>query len=350
MPFRNLIVSRRQCFPCHDRRMWPVGRKWRMLQMVMIAGFVATISLPLVVGMPATAQDANGVSVVDNRAVTDTHSILDVYSPSMNKVISNDILRPAAGGILPTLYLLNGALGNEDGVGWLNNSSIAEFFADKNVTVAMPIGGRFSFYTDWQGPDPVLGEYKWQTYLTEELPRAIEQTFGSTGRAGVAGLSMSGGPALDLAARSPERFDAAASLSGCPAPSNPLATIGISAMIAGGLNNPFNMWGPPGSPAWRDHDPAVNVEKLRGTAVYVSASAGRPGPVDRIPVGAVPPFGGIAVEALVNYCTSLFVDALHRSGVPATISMRGTGAHTWPLFEDQLREAWTTTLGPAITA
>ncbi len=298
--------------------------------------------------LPAGAEAGSGAHVTALRPVTATHSVLDVYSPSMNRVISNDILRPVSGGTLPTLYLLNGALGNEDGVGWLNNSSAAEFFEDKNVTVAIPIGGRFSFYTDWQAHDPVLGQNKWQTYLTHELPSAIDAQFGSTGRNAVAGLSMSGGPALDLAAHAPDVFDAAASFSGCPAPSDPVATIGISTMIAGGLNNPFNMWGPPGSPGWRDHDPTVNVERLRGTAVYVGSSAGRPGPVDRIPVGAVPPIGGMAVEALVNYCTSIFVDALHRSGVPATVSMRESGAHTWPLFEDQLREAWETTISGAL--
>ncbi|MGA9870161.1 MAG: alpha/beta hydrolase family protein [Rhodococcus sp. (in: high G+C Gram-positive bacteria)] len=335
-------------------QMWLVGLKWRMghkwwkVRSASAAVAMVAAACVLTAGLPADAAPSDGVRVTGSRAISETHTVLDVYSPSMDKIISNDVLRPATGGTLPTLYLLNGALGNEDGVGWLNNSSVQEFFADKSATVVVPIGGRFSFYTDWQAPDPVLGTYKWQTYLTRELPQAIASEFGSTGRNAVAGLSMSGGPALDLAAQAPDVFDAAASFSGCPAPSNPLATVGISAMIAGGLNNPFNMWGPPGSPGWREHDPTVNVERLRGTAVYVSASAGLPGSVDRIPVGAVPPFGGIAVEGLVNYCTSLFVDALHRHGIPATISMRERGAHTWPLFEDQLREAWDTTIAGAL--
>lgn len=332
--------------------MWLVLQKWRksrLIALVAVVVAVAGVATPVTALADPDRTDSNaGVHVTAFRSVSDTHSILDVYSPSMDRVISNDILRPTSGGKLPTLYLLNGALGNEDGVGWLNSSSIAGFFEDKNVTVVIPIGGRFSFYTDWQSPDPVLGTNRWQTYLTDELPSAVHSQFGSTNRNAVAGLSMSGGPALDIAAHAPDVFAAAASFSGCPAPSNPLATMGITTMIAGGLNNPFNMWGPPGSPAWRDHDPAVDVERLRGTALYVGASAGRPGPVDRIPVGAVPPFGGIAVEALVNYCTSLFVDALNRSGVPATVSMRERGAHTWPLFEDQLREAWGTTIAGAL--
>lgn len=314
---------------------------------------VAVASM-LITGTSAQALPGNSGSAdaaagaVGIHQVSATRAVLNVFSPSMNRVISNEVLHSPDDGPAPTLVLLNGALGNEDGVGWLNNSGVEKFFLDKKVTVVAPIGGRFSFYTDWQTTDPVLGSNMWQTYLTRELPAAVDAAYGSTGRRGVAGLSMSGGPALDLAIQAPDVFDAAASFSGCPAPSNPLATAGISAMIAGGLNNPFNMWGLPGSQGWRDHDPSLNVERLRGTAVYVSSSRGLPGPVDRIPEGAIPPFGGMAVEAMVNYCTSIFVDALRRADVPATVSMRDEGAHTWPLFEDQLREAWFTTLAPAL--
>lgn len=315
-----------------------------------LATAVTTMSF---VGVPAYAQPPGSGSaeieqMVERRPVSATREVLEVFSPSMNRVIANEVLRPASGGVTPSLVLLNGALGNEDGVGWLNNSGVEGFFAGKNVTVVLPIGGRFSFYTDWQAPDPMLGTNRWQTYLTRELPAAIDAAYGSNGRRAVAGVSMSGGPALDLAIQAPDVFDAAASFSGCPAPSDPLAVAGISAMIAGGLNNPFNMWGPPGSPGWREHDPSVNVERIRGTAVYVSASQGNPGLVDQIPTGAIPPFGGMAVEALVHYCTGIFVDALRAQGVPATVSMRTEGAHTWGLFEDELREAWHTTLAPAL--
>ncbi|WP_241996829.1 alpha/beta hydrolase family protein [Rhodococcus sp. SMB37] len=295
-----------------------------------------------------TAVSDRAPHVVETREISPTHTVVDVYSPAMDRVISNDVLRPAHGGSLPTLYLLNGALGGEDGVGWMNNSQAPAFFVDKNVTVVLPIGGRFSFYTDWGAPDPILGINMWETYLTRELPGVIDREFGGTGLNAVAGLSMSGGPALDLAIQAPELYQAAASLSGCPAPSNLLASVGISTMIASGLNNPFNMWGPPGSRGWKAHDPAANAAKLSGTAVYVSASRGAVGAVDQIPEGAIPPVGGMVVEALVHRCTAMFVDSLEAAGVPATVSMRDTGAHTWALFEDQLREAWSTTIAPAL--
>lgn len=147
----------------------------------------------------ATEVSNRAPHVVETRAVSPTHTVVDVYSPAMDRVISNDVLRPAHGGSLPTLYLLNGALGGEDGVGWMNNSQAPAFFADKDVTVVLPIGGRFSFYTDWGAPDPILGINMWETYLTRELPGVIDREFGGTGLNAVAGLSMSGGPALDLA-------------------------------------------------------------------------------------------------------------------------------------------------------
>ena len=43
----------------------------------------------------------------------------------------------------------------------------------KHVNVVMPVGGKFSMYTDWNADDPVLGRNKWQTYLTKELPAAV---------------------------------------------------------------------------------------------------------------------------------------------------------------------------------
>lgn len=334
--------------------MSPVGQMRKKLTRSTVVVTAAVLASIVLAGNPAQALPGStgsadaAAGAVGIHQVSATRAVLNVFSPSMKRVISNEVLHSPGGGPAPTLVLLNGALGNEDGVGWLNNSGVEKFFLDKNVTVVAPIGGRFSFYTDWQTTDPVLGTNLWQTYLSRELPAAVDAAYGSTGKRGVAGLSMSGGPALDLAIQAPDVFDAAASFSGCPAPSNPLATAGISAMIAGGLNNPFNMWGLPGSQGWRDHDPSLNVERLRGTAVYVSSSRGAPGAVDRIPDGAVPPFGGMAVEAMVNYCTSIFVDALRRADVPATVSMRDEGAHTWPLFEDQLREAWFTTLAPAL--
>ncbi|GAA3184792.1 hypothetical protein GCM10020255_080840 [Rhodococcus baikonurensis] len=71
----------------------------------------------------------------------------------------------------PTLYLLNGAGGGEDSATWEGRTDVLDFFADKNVNVVTPLEGAFSYYTDWQKDDPVLGRNKWQTFLTANCRR-----------------------------------------------------------------------------------------------------------------------------------------------------------------------------------
>lgn len=117
---------------------------------------------------------------------------VDVYSEAMGRWVSNDVISPASGAPAPTFYLLTGIGGGSDGISWFNNTRVRDFFADKHVNVVMPIGGQYSMYTDWAADDPVLGRNKWQTYLTQELPAAIDSRFSTTGSKAIGGVSMAG--------------------------------------------------------------------------------------------------------------------------------------------------------------
>ncbi len=120
---------------------------------------------------------------------------------------SNDVTREIPGEP-SVLYLLHGLSGNCEE--WMRFSKI-EYYAKKyNLIVVMPDAGR-SFYCDPPGGS------RYFTYLADELPAlcakwlrlsaARENTF-------IAGESMGGYGAVKLALRRPERFSAAASLSG----------------------------------------------------------------------------------------------------------------------------------------
>ena len=112
------------------------------------------------------------------------------------------------GALPPVLYLLHG-LSDDDTI-WLRRTSIERYVAPLGLAVVMPQVHR-SFYTD----EAAGGRY-W-TFLTEELPDLVATFFRvSTRREDtfVAGLSMGGYGALKWALREPERFAAAASLSG----------------------------------------------------------------------------------------------------------------------------------------
>jgi len=108
----------------------------------------------------------------------------------------------------PTLWLLHGL--SDDHTIWQRRTSIERYVAPLGLAVVMPAVHR-SFYTD-----TTFG-YRYWTYLSEELPALARSFFPlSEARADnfVAGLSMGGYGAFKLALRQPERFAAAASLSG----------------------------------------------------------------------------------------------------------------------------------------
>jgi S-formylglutathione hydrolase FrmB len=118
-------------------------------------------------------------------------------------------LRGAAGGAEhPWLYLLHGL--SDDHTIWQRRTSIERYVAPLGLAVVMPNVHR-SFYTD------MASGYRYWTYVSEEVPALARSFFRLSSRredAFVAGLSMGGYGAFKLALRCPDRFAAAASLSG----------------------------------------------------------------------------------------------------------------------------------------
>lgn len=108
----------------------------------------------------------------------------------------------------PTLWLLHGM--SDDHTIWLRRTSIERYAVTAGLAVVMPSVG-LSWYQDMAaGP-------KYGTFLKEELPRIAQSMFPLSDKRKdnfVAGLSMGGYGALLLGLSQPERFAAAASLSG----------------------------------------------------------------------------------------------------------------------------------------
>ena len=107
-----------------------------------------------------------------------------------------------------TLYLLHGH--SDDHTAWQRWTSIERYVEGLNLVVVMP-AVHLSFYTDM-----VYGGKYW-TFISEEVPAVVRDIFPlSSDRKDnfVAGLSMGGYGAFKLALTHPERYAAAASLSG----------------------------------------------------------------------------------------------------------------------------------------
>ncbi|MCE5289350.1 MAG: esterase family protein [Nocardiaceae bacterium] len=322
----------------------------------LIAGIVtvcASVTSPLAVVSNAVADSA--VATVVQAA--DTGGRFPVYlvkSPSMNREVGLQVIRAADNSVpRPTLYLLNGAGGGEDQASWANQTDIAKFFADKNVNVVIPIGGKLSYYTDWKNDDPVLGRNKWATFLTKELPPLVNETLGASGENALVGISMAGTSALALAESAPGLYKAVGSFSGCAETSTPQGREYVKLVVeTRGNGNTENMWGPDSSPEWVANDPVVNAEKLRGTTLYISSGTGIPGahdipsdprfkPGDELALVNQVVVGGL-IESAANGCTQRLAVRLKELNIPATFDFRKTGSHSWGYWQDDLHNAWPT--------
>jgi S-formylglutathione hydrolase FrmB len=130
---------------------------------------------------------------------------------TMNVLLPQRTVANAQGKSKPkyrTLFLLHGH--SDDHTAWQRWTSIERYVEGMNLAVVMPSVHR-SFYTDM-----VHGLPYWQ-FISEEVPAVARDLFPlSSDRADnfVAGLSMGGYGAFKLALTHPERFAAAASLSG----------------------------------------------------------------------------------------------------------------------------------------
>jgi S-formylglutathione hydrolase FrmB len=122
---------------------------------------------------------------------------------SMTVVLPDEASEPP-----PVLYLLHGL--SDDHTAWTRHTSIERYAAAKGLAVVMPQVHR-SFYAN-----EAYGMRFWD-FLSDELPRVVHRHFRLSQRRAdtfVAGLSMGGYGAMKWALRQPERFAAAATLSG----------------------------------------------------------------------------------------------------------------------------------------
>ncbi len=210
------------------------------------------------------------------------------------------------GGGFPVLYLLHGL--SDDSSAWLRFTSIERYAAELGLAVVMPQVGR-SFYAD-----EVHGGRYW-TFLSEELPAVVGSFFNVSDRREdtfVAGLSMGGYGAVKWALHQPERFAAAATLSGG------LDLVALSTV------------------PWR-------------ADLFQRVFDGRIGPEDDLfsllasaDVEALPSFYvGCGTEDHLYSSSLRFVDEATAAGLDVHVDLR-PGEHEWGLWDATIRDvlAW----------
>ena len=311
---------------------------------LMLASVVAAA---VCAGSAQAAPASRIVSVYDDGPQETT---LVVYSAAMRQSFPITVLRPReTAKPAPVLYLLNGAGGGEDSATWSARTTYTKFFKNKNVYVVTPVGGAFSYYTDWQRRDPALGKPMWQTFLTRELPPLIDGQFRTTHRNAVAGISMAGTSVFNLAIAKTGLYRSIAAFSGCARTSDPFGQQYIKMVVDRGQGNITNMWGPLGGPGWVANDPYIQAPRLRGTKIYMTTGTGAPGTHENIgdkgiqgdPITLVNQavVGGM-IETAVNACTQEMAQRLRSLRIPFRLTTRPGGTHSWGYWEDDLHNTW----------
>ncbi len=265
---------------------------------------------------------------------------LAVPSPSMGR----DIKVQFQGGGPHSVYLLDGLRAQDDASGWDVNTEVFDWFYQSGISVVMPVGGQSSFYSDWY--QPATGSsgtltYKWETFLTQELPGWLAANKGQDPyNNAVVGVSMSGSAALTMAIWHPTKFIFAGSLSGYLNPSSGLwpTLIGLSMKDAGGYNAQ-NMWGPTSDPAWRRNDPMVNINMLaaNGTALWIYCGNGA---ISELDAG-----GNFGTQFSAQYLENITLATnkefqqkyIAAGGRNAKFNFPENGTHSWGYWGSQLQ-------------
>ena len=312
---------------------------------------VALLLLAVIPAVLASSVSAVPVASIDHvEKITDRWLRVFVHSPAMGRVVQVQVLLPRdRTAPRSTVYLLDGRSADESDNHWTTLGNAVQFFDDKNVNAVLTVGGTGSYYTDWHKDDPGLGRYKWETFLTRELPPLIDDVYQGNGNNAVVGLSMGAQAAMMLAVRSPQLYRAVASFSGCYTSADDLGQAQMRAVVASLGGDAENMFGASDDPDWAAHDVVGHAEALRGKAIYLAAGSGLPGRYetpDNPELGTALLLGG-PIEAATSACTRTLTQRLASLSIPATVDFRPQGTHSWKYWADDLPKAWPT-IGAAL--
>ncbi|RVW08143.1 esterase family protein [Prescottella agglutinans] len=293
--------------------------------------------------VPPTRDDIVTPAIVGERVVSEQLVQYTVASPALRREVTVQVLLPAdRSAPRPTLYMLDGVSARNNKSGWISRGGAPEFFADKDVNVVLPNGGRGSMYADWDQDDPKLGLNRWETFLTEELPPLVDAKLNTNGVNAIAGISMGAQSAMMLTHRHPDLYQGVAGMSGCYSTSDPLGRLIVQTTVTSQGGDPANMWTDPEGPEWVAHDSVRNAERLRGKPIYLSVSNGLPGQFEEGSDDTRRLVLGGTIEAGSNVCTRIFESRLRQLDIPVTVDYEGAGVHDWEYWQIQLPKAWPT--------
>lgn len=303
---------------------------------------LALAALALAAGALAPcARAETAVRITGEKQVNDRTVVLTVATSAFTAPTNVDVILPTGydgdpGRRWPVTYVLAGTMNNYD--------SFRKVVKGVQLTAAYPSiivspDGNSGYWSDWYNGG-AFGPPKYETFVIGELLPLIDARFRTiphrSGRA-ILGISMGGYGSMMYAARHPDLFVAAATLSGAVDSNNPFLAGALSASseFDGGAVDAIN--GPRATQEvrWHGRNPTDLAENLRDVDVQVRTANGTPDPgIGENPASA----DGVScvVEGGVHMGSVSFHDKLTAIGKPHLWRDYGPGCHTVPNFEREI--------------
>lgn len=298
-----------------------------------IRNLAAGLTVAFTFAFSGAMASAESVSIIDEQKVSDRLLELTVETPAFTAPAKVHVFLPTGYDAAPTkkwpvTYFLAGTQNRYN--------SLANFLDGENLTKDFPSiivspDGKSGYWSDWYNGGS-LGAPQYETYVVDHLIPLVDsrfRTIADRSSRAIFGISMGGYGSMSLAARNPEKFAAAATLSG--AVDSNLPTIGgalsFSSAFDGGAIDAINGPRETEEVRWRSRNPVDLATNFKGMDVQVLTANGTLNP--EIGEGASPNDQlSCVVETGVYEASTSLHDQLTAQKVDHLWKDYGAGCHT----------------------
>lgn len=307
--------------------------------------FVVSFCVALLGAITAGAAMANPAQITNRVQVSDRLVELTIDTPAFAEPTKVHVFLPTgyadSSKNWPVTYFTAGTQNNYD--------SFANFLDGENLTSDYPSivvspDSNSGYWSDWFNGG-AFGPPQYETFVIDQLIPLIDKEYRTIPRRSqraIFGISMGGYGAMSLAARHPDHFVAASTLSGAVDSNNPLiaAALSFSSTFDGGAIDAIN--GPRSTEEvrWRGANPTDLASNLDGLDLQVRTANGTLNP--DIGEGGDPNDQlSCLVENGVYQGSTTFHEALDLAGVPHTWADYGNGCHSVQNFTREVVDTLT---------
>jgi S-formylglutathione hydrolase FrmB len=208
-------------------------------------------------------------------------------------------------------------------------------------SIVVSPNGDSGYWSDWYNGG-AFGPPEYETFVVDQLIPLIDanfRTIADRAHRAIAGVSMGGYGSMMIAARHPDLFGEAASISGATDSNNPLlgAALSTSSTFDGGAVDAI--YGPRATQEvrWRGHNPTDLASNLGGLDLQIRTANGTPNPAIGEELLSVDTVSCVIEAGVYQGSTSLNAE-LDRLGIPHLWKDYGPGCHTPENFEREIAD------------